>query len=164
MGDSNNILDKTEKSAYNNLISKRTFACSQAVNLAIQEEIYEGEFGGEIDELIIKALAPFAGGSRENSLCGALVGGIMALGINYGVEIDQMSNLDNLKDSYKPARKFYEEFDKENKSRFCFDIIGYNLNNEKERDAWLQENGWKACAERCGKAARSAAKIILENE
>ncbi|MFW6016124.1 MAG: C-GCAxxG-C-C family protein [bacterium] len=160
MSDNKNVLEEVEKSAYENLMSKRTLACSQAVNLAIQEKLFDGE----VDELIIKALAPFAGGSRENSLCGALVGGIMALGIKYGVEMDQMSSLKSLKDSYQPAIKFYKEFDKENKSRFCFDIIGYNLNIEEERDEWLEQNGWELCAKRCGQAARSAAKIILEDQ
>lgn len=159
MKDKIDVLEKVEKAAYDNLMSKRTLACSQAVNLAIQEIVYDGE----IDKLIIKALAPFAGGSRENSLCGALVGGIMGIGIKYGVDIDKMSSLENLTDSYKPVIKFYNKFDEFNDSRYCFDIIGYNLNIKEERKEWLDNKGWESCAERCGKSARVAAEIILEH-
>ncbi len=51
---------------------------------------------GKVDPLMLKAVGPMAGGSRMGSLCGALQGGILALGMLYGAEGDAMSSLEAL--------------------------------------------------------------------
>ncbi|SDL86889.1 C-GCAxxG-C-C family protein [Halarsenatibacter silvermanii] len=158
MNQEEKILDEVENAARNNLAEKRTMACSQAVNLALQEKFLNGEINSEL----VKALAPFAGGTRRNSLCGALVGGIIGIGMKHGVDLENMSRLESLTSSYKPAQEFYEFFEEDNESLNCYDIIGYDLRDDEQREEWLDRDGWNECADRCGRAARKAAKLIIK--
>jgi C_GCAxxG_C_C family probable redox protein len=154
--DTNYLLDKVEKTAYEYLLQGKTLACSQTVLLAIQEAL------GQVDKLMIKACGPMAGGSRVGSLCGALVGGLLAIGMKYGADYDNLSSLYALMNSHKYAKKLYKAFEDMFGSRFCPEIIGYDLNDPEQRVMWLKSGGKEKCAKLCGRTARVATEIILK--
>ena len=116
-------LARAEQLGYDYLKSCKTQACSQAVLMAVQDVV------GPRDDLLIKAAGPMAGGSRIGSLCGALQGGILALGMKYGPSGEEMRDLDKLLNSFEKAQKLYRFFEKEFDSRLCHEVIGGDLND-----------------------------------
>ncbi len=154
MGSKEDALKRVEENAYNYLMEGKTQACSQTTLLAVQEEL------GQVDKLMIKACAPMAGGSRVGSLCGALLGGLLAIGIKHGVDYEDLADHDKLVESFNYSREFYKKFEEIAGSRYCPEIIGYDLDIPEEREKWVETGGPKKCAEICGKAAREALKLI----
>lgn len=80
----------------------------------------------------MKLATPFGGGiaAREDT-CGALIGGMMVIGMKYGRE-----NLDGNKQfTYNVARKFYDWFKGEFGTTNCFQLNhgDYNTPTHKER-------------------------------
>jgi C_GCAxxG_C_C family probable redox protein len=99
------------------------YNCSQSVLLTMFEH-----WNGKSD-LIPKIATPFGGGiGRCGSVCGALTGGLMAIGIRYGT--NQPSEKKRAK-AYKIAKKFYREFRKQNGSVLCKELIGCDLSRSK---------------------------------
>jgi len=150
------VVDEAERRAYNYLSTRKTLSCSQTVLLTIQEVF------GVRDDLMVKAVGPLAGGSRIYSLCGALIGGAIALGMFFGSE--KLDDFDALVKSYEPIKDYYRRFEREFGSRYCIAIIGYDLNNPNERQRWLDSGGWEKCSRLCGKAARMVAEIIVSRK
>ena len=78
---------------------------------------------------IIPAIATgFCGGmSRTAGLCGALVGGIMALGVVYG----RNSSEDSHKKIYALTERLVRDFEKEFGSRNCSDLLGCDISTRE---------------------------------
>jgi C_GCAxxG_C_C family probable redox protein len=119
---------------------------------------------GKVDPLMLKAAGPMAGGSRAGSLCGALQGGILALGMLYGAEGEAMGNLDALVESFQPVKRLYQEFEKAFGSRLCHEIIHANNDIPEERQKWIDRGGLEECARLCGETVRILFRIIREKE
>lgn len=150
------ILAEAEKRGYEYLRDKKVQACSQTVLLVIQELF------GPRDDLMVKASGPLAGGSRYYSLCGALLGGALALGMKYGSE--QLDSLDALIESYEPVKELYRRFEEWFGSRYCIGIIGFDLNNPVDRKRWVETGGPEKCAKLAGKTARIVGEIMLSGK
>ena len=78
---------------------------------------------------IIPAIASgFCGGmSRTDGLCGALAGGIMALGIVYG----RNSSADSPKKIYSLSERLVRDFEKQFGSRNCSDLLGCDISTRE---------------------------------
>jgi len=104
---------------------KEGYNCAQSVLLTMQD------FWNEKEPLEPKVASAFGGGiGGRGSLCGALTGGVIAIGQKYGSNkpIDK-----EREKAYFLALKFYDRFQKEFGSVFCRDLIGYDLTDPKER-------------------------------
>jgi len=119
---------------------------------------------GRVDDLMIKAVGPMAGGSRTGSLCGALQAGILTLGMLYGAEGENLGSQEALVESFQPVKRFYQEFEKAFGSRLCQEIIHANLEVPEERKRWVERGGKRECALLCGKTVRILFNIIGEKE
>ncbi len=113
---------------------------------------------------MLKAVGPMAGGSRMGSLCGALQGGILALGMLFGAEGDAMSSQEALVESFQPVKRLYQEFEKTFGSRLCHEIIQANLDIPEERQRWIDRGGKREGARLCGNTVRILFQIIREKE
>lgn len=132
---------------------KQGYNCAQSVLLAMQEH-YKLE-----NELIPKIATAFGGGiGRCGSLCGALTGAIMAIGIKHGTN---QPNPENREKAYTLAQKFYEQFVKECGSTYCRELIGYDLTNledlEKARKLNVFDN-------KCSHFVKKAVEILINLE
>ncbi len=109
------------------------------------------------NELIPKIATAFGGGiGHLGSLCGALTGGIMVIGIRHGTNEPKLEK--RLK-AYQLAQEFYKRFAKENGSVFCREIIGYDLSVPGELEkAWDS----KVFEEKCVIVVKNAVKSLLE--
>jgi len=78
---------------------------------------------------IIPAIATgFCGGmSRTAGLCGALVGGIMALGILFG----RNSSTDSPKKIFAISERLVRDFEKQFGSRNCSDLLGCDISTRE---------------------------------
>ncbi len=141
--------------AYNEAVFK---GCSQAVVAAFQDLL------GLKDILALKAASGFAGGlGRQGAACGALLGGIMVIGMKYGRA--------NLEDYYSFQRTFpavvklCEMFKKEFGSLNCRDITGLDLADpEVVREFYVSGRHDRECAVVAGKTAQMVAGILDDFE
>lgn len=146
-------------------------SCSQGTLAALQEEF---NLGGGRD--IIRAATFMPGIASRKETCGAVVGGLMALGLAFGRdriregEPDTPEQEREVLKTREKAWRFCDEFKKEFGSTMCGDIrpkiMGrdYNSMDPVERQQFLNDGGPKKCRVPPERAARLAASIILEGE
>lgn len=153
------LLNSVEKDAQE--FEQKYRGCSRSCLLSLQKHFSIG------NEETIKASTPLAAGiAFKGEVCGALLGGIMALGV-----ITASQNLSDQKALGKTLAigyKLYNRFVKELGTDNCFKIqkmkLGkhYNLADPKEYEDFQKAGGYIECSKVVGKAARLAAEMILE--
>jgi len=127
------------------------YNCAQSVLLTMFE------FWNGKNELVPKIATGFGGGiGRCGSVCGALTGGVMAIGVKYGTN---EPSLEKRLKAYKLAQKFYKQFEKQHGSVFCRELIGYDLSNPKELEEARKSQVFE---EKCANFVREAVETLLE--
>jgi len=127
------------------------YNCAQSVLLAMSEH-WKCK-----NELVPKIATGFGGGiGRCGSVCGALTGGVMAIGIKYGTNEPSVEK--RLK-SYELAQTLYERFEKRHASVLCRELIGYTLFNAAELEKARRE---KVFEKKCSKLVGTVVEILLE--
>lgn len=107
--------------------------------------------------LIPKMATGFCSGvSRTNGICGAVSGGIMALGLVFGRESADV----NVENTYSKAQEFLSIFQKQHGSLSCLDLTGCDLSTIEGRERFKKEGLRKKCQKFTGSAARAAAEIV----
>ena len=113
------------------LFSKRCH-CSQAVLASFADEL------GITEEIALKVGSCFGGGMRKGEVCGACTGALMALGLKYGMS--SVGDYENQQVADEYAKKFLNEFSKQNGSYLCRQLLKCNLSNDEERQ-YAREHG-----------------------
>ena len=164
------ILDRVERKAA--AYQYEFKGCGQTILLPLQQE-----FDLPGGSAVLKA-ATFAaaGTARMGNMCGALLGGILAIGLASGRQYfgdpmypdpQVLGETSGLPRSLELVRRFYQRFVQELGSWLCRDLqvkmLGrsYDLVNPEEYAEFLIVGSTK-CSELVGKAARLAAETILE--
>ena len=115
---------------------KEGFSCGEAIVKAIKEAKII-----EVPEEIIKVASPFKTGiGKKNDFCGALLGGIVLIGLRYG----RSKKEESPEKAIKLAAKLYEEFEKEFGDVRCQNLLKEFI----EKDALESEERKNFCAER----------------
>lgn len=117
------------------------YVCSQAVFAAFSED-----FGISKDHAL-KIGACFGSGMRKGEVCGACTGALMALGLKYGESKTKSNEI---------CVEFLEEFEKENGSYICRDLLGCDISTPEGVKYARDNNLFK---EVCPKMVESASKI-----
>ena len=127
--------------------------CAQSVLMTFADEI------GISAEQAFSLAAGFGGGIAGNgSVCGAVTGAIMVLGLKYG-QPGKDPDAAKVRTAEK-VNEFLDEFKKLNKSINCRDIIhGIDLRSPDGPKEWTQQNMNELA---CTPAVISAIKIITE--
>ena len=123
---------------------EKGYVCSQAVFAAFSPDLGVGK------EQALKIGACFGSGMRKGEVCGACTGALMALGLKYG-ESKEKSN--------ESCKRFLDEFEKENGSYICNDLLGCDIRTPEGVEFAVENNLFK---EFCPKMVESAAKITKE--
>ena len=107
--------------------------------------------------LVPKISTGFCGGvSRTKGMCGAVSGGVMALGMVFG-----RTNADVTADiAYENVQEFLGLFKQRYGSLNCFELTGCDLGDEKDLKRFRTGGIKDKCREYTGTAARLAAEII----
>jgi C_GCAxxG_C_C family probable redox protein len=140
-------------------------SCPQCVLSALMETLEVG------DVATIKAADAMAGGTALSiqGTCGALVGGLLALGSIAGREYEKFKAGEKKRRIFRYAKKLYDKFIDEYDSPLCKrvqkKIFGrsYNLLNPKEYEEFEKAGAHiDKCPSVSGNVARWTAEIILE--
>jgi C_GCAxxG_C_C family probable redox protein len=93
------------------------FNCSQAVFSAYASQL------GIADETALKLASPFGGGvAHQGDVCGAVSGGLMALGLGRG-----SATVDQKDETYRLAEEFIQRFQERHGSILCRELIGHDI-------------------------------------
>ena len=163
------VIQKIEQSAY----EYEWFygGCGRSTLRALQEgfDIGDGD--------TFRAVTPFSGGVHNNELCGALVGGTMAVGLVYASGEFEQGKVEERPLAIKSpvyeragerANKLCDRFREEFGGLKCRDVMHklhgrvWNLQVPEERAEFVQPRLHDTCGEVAKKAARLAAEVILE--
>jgi C_GCAxxG_C_C family probable redox protein len=153
------LLDRVAWAAYNN--DRAYEGCSRSVLYALQDHLHLP--GGSA----LKASTALAGGiARMGETCGALIGGIMAIGLVLGSE--DLADIQAYRNSMVASYQMYERFKEEMDGTICIEIqkklLGKSFDFKKDKSAeeWYKAGGLEQCPMVCGIAARIAADIIVD--
>lgn len=117
------------------------YNCAQAVLLTLYDYMYPDAK----NELIPKIATGFGGGiGRCGNICGALSGGIMAVGLKYG---NNEINAKKKANAYAKAQALYKLFEKQHGSVMCRDLMKYDLSDPDQMAKAKQDDVFeKVCA------------------
>ena len=127
------------------------FNCAQSVLLAMQK------FWKLEDPFEPKVVSAFGGGiGRRGSLCGALTGGVVAIGLRYGTNKPSSKEREQ---AYLKASEFYGRFEEECESVLCRDLIGFDLSDPEELE---RARSSKVFGRKCVRFIEKAVDILME--
>jgi C_GCAxxG_C_C family probable redox protein len=119
------------------------------------------EYFGIQDSLLPRLATGFGGGiGHKGSVCGALTGAVMAIGMKMGRT--DPKDRKTLRNVYEKCHQFWDQFEKEFGSNLCYNIIGIHLDNEEELKKWLAAGGREKCADLVGKTAWTLCEFLNE--
>ena len=153
------ILNKIEQTAHN--YEKEFHGCSRCVFKALQDYLDLGDVPS------LKASTPLAAGiAMRGETCGALIGGLLAVGIVTAKEDLKDSNALNnsLAAGFRLARKVEKEFGTTNCTKIQTDRLGrfYSLADPEQYKAFIEAGGYIECPKVVAKIARMTAEFILD--
>lgn len=127
------------------------YNCAQSVLLTMFEH-WNGK-----NALIPKIATGFGAGiGRCGSVCGALAGGVMAIGTRYGT--NRPSGKERLQ-SYKLSQMLYREFELKHGSVYCRELIHYDLSDPEELE---KARSSKVFEEKCPFFVRTVIEILSD--
>ena len=153
------LLDKIEKAAHD---YERDFhGCSRCVLKPLQDHLNLG------DDASLKASTTLAAGvAMRGETCGALLGGLLAVGIVTASEdLKDVNALTNsLASGFRLARIVEKEFGTTNCTKIQTDKLGrfYSLADPEQYKAFIEAGGYRECPKVVGKIARMTAEFILD--
>ncbi len=122
-------------------------SCSQAVFATYGEHLSSSKVDFETG---MKIASAFSGGiARTGSMCGALTGALMALGLKYN-DAEKFNQINVV------AGKFLDEFESLNGSTICRELINHDLLTEED----LKQAFKTGAFDKCTKYVEDAAKIL----
>ncbi len=108
------------------------------------------------------AASPFAAGmSLTGNNCGALIGGLMVLGLVFGRR-DVSEGMPGILAGIRPMRKLVRYFENTYQSPDCRDITGTDLANPEKAAAYFKAGGLEKCARMMADVAGFVGDIIYE--
>jgi C_GCAxxG_C_C family probable redox protein len=138
--------------------------CSQCVLAALQDHLGFG------NRDCFKAATALAGGmARLGSTCGALVGGIMGIGLAFGRDaLEDSTTSQGYARAMDRSMELCQRFEKEFGSTECRDIQrsifgrSFDLRDPRGREEFQKAGGFEKCPQVARKAAELSAGVILE--
>lgn len=128
------------------------YNCSQSVLLTMVEH------WNCKNDIVPRVATAFGGGmGRCGSVCGVVTGGLMAIGIRYGTN---EPSAEKRSEAYKLARRFYRQFEKQNRSVLCRELIGFDLSNAKQRRKAQEEDVFEA---KCAVLVKETVEILAKH-
>jgi C_GCAxxG_C_C family probable redox protein len=131
---------------------KEGFNCAQSVFVpfALKQNIDK--------KTALKMMSPYGGGiSKTDHICGAVSGGIAAIGLNFGHT--DAEDTESKQKCTAATQQFIRQFKNEYGSIYCTRLIGYNLSKNKENQE-AEESGIFNI--KCPLLVEAAASIVEE--
>lgn len=129
---------------------KSGFSCSQAVLSS-----FSGDEGLDAD-MALKVACAFGGGiASTGNICGAVSGGLMAIGLKYGRCTKE--DLKAKDKTYELSRQFMDEFKARHGSIMCKEILGCDLSTPAGKAEFSSKDLFNV---RCVGCVRDSAQIL----
>ncbi len=104
---------------------------------------------------------PFGGGvARFGTICGALVGGAMALGFCYGRT--RAEEKEEREKTYAKVQEMFREFQKDFKTIQCHELIQLNLLDPADRQKFQDRKLIQRCSQFVSQIAENARRLVKE--
>jgi C_GCAxxG_C_C family probable redox protein len=135
-----------------NELFNRGYNCAQALLASFGVDL------GLNRDMALKIASPFGGGiGRMGEACGAVTGGLMIIGLKYGIT---EPGFEKKMKTYEVVSTFIEQFKNRNKSRsiFCSELISFRMNQGKT----LKQEEKDIIQTKCPRFVQDAAEIIEE--
>lgn len=148
-------MSRTEKalSYFNN-----QFNCAQSVFTSFGPDLGLSE-----DECLKIATAFGAGMGKQQQVCGAVSGALMALGLKYGKASNDPE--EKKEETYHKAEDFLKAFESKNGSIHCKQLLqGLNMNDEKELQKLNQLGLFETSCESYIKHAVELTDLLIHNK
>lgn len=128
------------------------FNCAESVLMSLAESI------GVRSKLIPKIATPFGGGiGRRGLVCGAVTGGVIAIGLKFGRS--EAKDTKRREESYEKALELIKRFEREFGSALCYDLIKLDLTTPEGRKR-IKAVRLEKCIGFVRAAARNAARLM----
>jgi C_GCAxxG_C_C family probable redox protein len=99
-----------------------------------------------------------SGMARTGGMCGAVSGGIMAIGLSLG----RNSPTDAIDPCYQAVRQFLERFSGQFEALSCLELTGVHLGTLEGQAAFKAKRQGKECANYVGEVARMVVEVVEE--
>ena len=151
------LLDRIEKTGHD--YEKKYHGCSRCVLKAIQENMKIG------DPTSLKGVTPLAAGiAMRGETCGALLGGLIALGIVTASEDfgDEGAMTNSISLGFRLTRRIEKEFGSTKCTEIQKSKLGksYSLADPNQYQEFIAAGGYVECPKVVGKVARITADFI----
>jgi C_GCAxxG_C_C family probable redox protein len=108
------------------------------------------------NDLIPRLATGFCSGmARTGGMCGAVSGGIMAIGLILG----RNSPSDDIDPCYQAVRMFLSRFSDQFKALSCLDLTGVHLGTPEGQIAFREKGQIRLCTDYVGEAARMVVEV-----
>jgi C_GCAxxG_C_C family probable redox protein len=153
------LLDRIEKAAYD--YEADAHGCSRCTFKALQDYLDLG------DGTALRASTPLAAGiALRGETCGALLAGLLAVGIAIASEdmADREAHRKCLGAGFRFIGKVEKEFGTTNCTKIQTEKLGryYSLGDPEQYKGFVEAGGYTECSKVCGKIARMTAEFILD--
>jgi len=131
------------------MMDERRGNCAQAIFTTYGPHLAKGK----VDfDLCMKITSAFGGGiNRTGNVCGAVTGALMALGLKYGLSIQEVTKVSN---------QILDEFTAINGSIICRDLIGHDLFDDEDMRKAFEKDAFKKCMKYVDDVARMMEKHL----
>ena len=144
-------------------VKKRTFesemkyhGCAQVIVQTFLDVLKEDNIA------VSMASSPFAAGlALTGNNCGAVIGGLMSLGLVFGRK-DITEGMDGIVAGIRPMRKLVKTFQGERKYLDCRDITQTDLADPHKASTYFDAGGLEKCANMMADVAAFVADVIYD--
>ena len=157
------ILDRVAKAAYDN--NRAYEGCARCVLHALQTHLNIIDDQRAFTAAFKASTALSAGVARKGETCGALLGALLALGLEKGTT--RLNDFEGYVDTMGAASRVFDRFREQYGTVKCFEIqeklLGRSVDFFKAEDAewWYRNGGLDTCPGVCAVAARMCGEEIL---
>jgi C_GCAxxG_C_C family probable redox protein len=118
----------------------------------------------EDNPLVSMVSSPFAAGmALTGNNCGALIGGLMTLGMVYGRR-EIKDGMDGILLGIRPMRKLVKWFERQNTHLNCRDITQIDMANPEQATAYFKAGGLERCATIMAETGAFVAGMIYDDK
>jgi C_GCAxxG_C_C family probable redox protein len=111
------------------------------------------------DVFLPRLATGFGGGiARKGSVCGAVVGSVMVIGMRFGRTSSK--DKESAAKVYEKVRRFLDEFEKEFGTSLCYTLTGCHFDDPAESEKWKAAGGIKKCSDIVEKSSRILYEIV----
>lgn len=152
-----------DRDAFVEAIRKKTFETEMKCHGCAQVIVHSFLEILEIDDPAVSlAASPFAAGlALTGNNCGALIGSLMVLGLQYG-RADVHEGMEGIVKGIKPMRRFIRYFQQRHGEMNCRDLTGTDLADPKKASAYFEAGGLEKCATMMADAAGHVAGVLYD--